>query len=529
MVPKNIIFDSNSDIFEIDSIDRQADTVILSVSSKQPGPKCPKCAGQSRRLHSYYIRTLKDLPAFGCRVIVNLKARKFYCHNIECDKKVFCEHFPDHFFPYKRSTRRLSEKLLKIALLMGGNAGERLCRTLNIPVSSSSLIRCIHQKELIREKPSPYIGIDDWAYKKGHTYGTAIVDLKNRRIVDLLPDRESQSIQDWLSKQHGVKIVTRDRYAKYAKGVTEGAPKATQVADRWHLLKNMGDSIKKLLERKKQEIRRQQIAKAVKASEKATANDNNEFKVETRDISKRMIQMQEIKKMSAKGMGTKTIARALGISRNTVRKYIHLDDPPRKDRSRLKILLFADYFHSRIKQNPNVEVMQLWKEIKEKGYNGGRSAVYEFLKGHTKSKNKNLPSFVPHAAWVPSKVSLLLYREKSKLSINERELLNKLRKISPDINATYYLAQQFRMMMENRQGVLLKGWIEEVLKSPVNELKGFAKGLLSDFRAVKNALTLPWSNGQVEGQINKLKTIKRQMYGRAGFNLLRKRMILGAG
>ena len=187
MLPKNVVFDTRPELFEVDSIDRQQNTVILAVSSRQRKSRCPSCSVLSCSLHSYYVRTLKDLPAFGCEVIINLKARKPYCKNEKCERKVFSEQFPDHFFPYKRTTKRLNEKLLKIALLMGGNAGERLCHTLNIPVSGSSLLRRIHQEEVGSIKPSPFIGVDDWAYKKGHTYGTAIVDLKYRRIIDLLP------------------------------------------------------------------------------------------------------------------------------------------------------------------------------------------------------------------------------------------------------------------------------------------------------------------------------------------------------
>lgn len=171
----------------------------------------------------------------------------------------------------------------------------------------------------------------------------------------------------------------------------------------------------------------------------------------------------------------------------------------------------------------------MWKEIKDKGYNGGRSAGYECLKPHTQSRNKTPLPILPQISWVPSKVSLLLYKKEELLSKKEVKLIHDLRDKSPDINTAWILAHRFREIMENKQGDLLNQWIDQVIQSSVSELKGFAKGLLSGYEAVKNALSLPWSNGQVEGQINKLKTVKRQMYGRAGFELLRKRMILGSG
>ena len=131
-----------------------------------------------------------------------------------------------------------------------------------------------------------------------------------------------------------------------------------------------------------------------------------------------------------------------------------------------------------------------------------------------------------YTSWIPSKVSLLLYRKEEMLSKREKQLLKELQKKSPDIKTASTLSHKFREMMENKQGHLLKKWVAEVQRSPIRELKGFAQGLLNDYHAVRNAITLPWSNGQVEGQINKLKTIRRQMYGRASFDLLRKRMVL---
>lgn len=216
----------------------------------------PDCKTSGNSVHSFYFKTIKDLPAFGNAVCIHLKTRKFYCRNKDCDRKLYSERFDGYFTPYKRTSDRLREKLLKIVLLTGGNAGEKLCKTLNISVSSSTLIRLIHKQELKEPVSSEALGIDDWAFKKVINYGTAIVDLKQRRIIDLLPDREASTVENWLKSRPHVKIVTRDRFARYAKGVTNGLPKTTQVADRWHLLKNMGDALQKMLERKRQEIKR---------------------------------------------------------------------------------------------------------------------------------------------------------------------------------------------------------------------------------------------------------------------------------
>ena len=344
MLPNELIFNSKHDIIEVDFVERQGDAIILTMHSKQGEVRCPKCKRKSSRIHGYYTRAIKDLPAFGSSVIINLKARKFYCLNAACTKKVFAEQFPDQFLPYKRTTERLNRKLLKIALLMGGNAGERLCHALNIQASNSSLIRCIHKQKVKPGIISPYIGIDDWAYKKGHTYGTVIVDLKQRRIIDLLPDREAHTVEAWLKERPWVKVVTRDRYSKYARAAKYGAPTARQVADRWHLLKNMGDAIKKMLERKRQDIRKHQMAKALKKVKNNKPLAVKEYIEEPPVQSRRHLQLQEIKKLHANGTPIRNIARSLRMSRNTVRKYIHLNEPPRKDISRAKVILFSEYF-----------------------------------------------------------------------------------------------------------------------------------------------------------------------------------------
>lgn len=371
---------------------------------------------------------------------------------------------------------------------------------------------------------SDALGIDDWAFKKGTNYGTAIVDLKQRRIIDLLPDREASTVENWFKHNSDVKVVTRDRFARYAKGVTNGLPGATQVADRWHLLKNMGDALQKLLERNRQEIRRN----SVPPEPLIAVNNPDDVLKSATSVSqgRRQKQLEEIKRLHNKGVSIRQIAEALKMSRVTVRKYLHLDEPPVKNGGRTNIAFFYDYLHQRMEQDKNVQVIQLWKEIKARGYSGARSTLYECLKGYIKPHNRIKMPKLTDVSWHPSKVSLLLYKSEQKLSGKEIELINDLRKKSPDINAACLLAQKFREMLEQRHGYLLNQWIDEVQQSPIRELKGFAKGLMTDYQAVKNALTLPWSNGQVEGQINKLKTIKCQMYGRASFDLLRKRLIL---
>lgn len=364
MLPDDLIFGNQTYCFNVESIEYQSDaTLILILNSKQKDVICPECSFHSSRIHSYYYRQVKDLPVFGKGVIIKLRSRKFYCDNDKCCRKIFVERFPNHFSLYQRVTDRLREKLLKVTLLMGGNPGAVLCQTLNITTSSSSLIRYVHKEKPIQSLSPTHIGIDDWAYKKGHTYGTAIVDLKKRKVIDLLPDREAYSVEKWPADHPGIKVVTHDRFSKYSKGVSKGAPTCKQVADCWHLLKNLGDAVKKLLERKRQELRRVEVARVSRRQKKNPIE--TKFTPEARESpSKRMVQMVEIKRLTASGVGVRTIARAVGMSRNTVRKYIHLDEPPNKNKPGSEILKYADYFKKRMRKSQTLKLFNCGKKLR---------------------------------------------------------------------------------------------------------------------------------------------------------------------
>lgn len=525
MLSEALVFGS-SELFEVTAFQHTDQEVTISVQSRLKECPCPRCNIHSRTLHSFYYRTVKDLPAFGHMVFLKLKARKWYCKNPDCIRKVFTERF-NHFFEcYKRTSSRLRDKLLKIAVLVGGNPGAKLCHTLQLSVSSSTLIRLTSQQQFVTDGSFfEAIGIDDWAFKKGVKYGTAIVNLHQHKVVDLLPDRETATLENWLDNHPEVTVITRDRFNRYALAATNSLPHAAQVADRWHLLKNMGDALKKLLERKRQQIIALQSEEAIQMQEK----DQQEKALAPQEekLSPRHSLLQTVKTMYAAGNSIRTISRTLGISRNTVKKYTILHEPPQKKGvTSTNLVSFSEYLRARIDQDPKVETLQLYAEIKAMGYNGGRTILYGYLKKYGKQTNRTRRLPLPEVTWTTAKVKVLLCKKEDKLAEKDKKLVKDLCDKSPEISQARVLAIKFREMMEDKHGHLLSSWITEVEQSCIQEMKGFARGLLSDYQAVVNALTLSWSNGQVEGQINKLKTIKRQMYGRAGFNLLKKCVIL---
>ncbi|MFC3563721.1 ISL3 family transposase [Pedobacter jamesrossensis] len=258
MNASKVIF-NNASQFKVVSVDSLADSFIIYISSKNRKSFCPNCEEASSKVHSYYTRKFADLPAFGkCSQIV-LRARKFYCSTLECPLKVFTERYGDHFKPYQRRTDRLHNKLLNIAIESGGKSAERICSQLSIPTSDTTLLRIIEKKELPCNNGVIALGIDDWAIKKRERYGSILVDLTTNRPIGLLGDREENTVSEWLKKRTQVKIISRDRYSNYQSASTKGAPDAIQVTDRWHLLKNLGEAMRKILDREHLALKNQPL------------------------------------------------------------------------------------------------------------------------------------------------------------------------------------------------------------------------------------------------------------------------------
>lgn len=225
------------------------ESLVIEASSSQSGSVCPTCGCKSDRRHSKYIRTLVDLPTSGYDVKILILSGKYFCDNTECSRKIFTERYKEEISPYYRRFNRCKELLRNFALELGGNKGAAISCLVRLRVSPSTILRIIKRQSLpISAVTSGVIGIDDWAFKKGNTYGTIIVDLQRKKVIDLLPVRESETICQWLKEHQEVEIISRDRGGPYSKGAQDGAPQAIQVADRFHLLMNLGDATKRMFQ-----------------------------------------------------------------------------------------------------------------------------------------------------------------------------------------------------------------------------------------------------------------------------------------
>lgn len=525
----NLIF-SSADVFKVISVDNQADHINIYVQSRQRICLCPNCCEPSTKLHSYYTRKFNDLPTFGKACRIFLKSRKYYCLTDECPLKIFTERYEDHFKPCRRTTKRLEEKLLDTVLELGGKPAERICRHFSIPVSDTTLLRLINRAPLPDPGNFTAIGVDDWAYKKRERYGSILVDLTTRRVVDLLPDREEKSLITWLRKQPKLEIITRDRYGKYRRAATKGAPQAIQVTDRWHLLKNLGEALTKMMTREYTRLTRSLAPKI----EESPVEIPDELPVREKEVATTGIirrRFDEMKKLQAEGLSIKGIARQLGMHRETVRKYMLTENLVRKSyKDRGMIENYFNYIKKRMEEDDSLYLKTLWSELRNMGYPGGYSTLSEALAYYgirigKKARNPKSPQ-QSGSFFKPSNAAILFLTPENKLNTTQKELINNLCKSSSGLERALLLAREFRNLMENKLGKQLRGWIENVLRSGISEIATFANGLLRDYQSIENAISLPWSNGPVEGNVNKLKTIKRQMYGRASFELLRKRLVL---
>jgi transposase len=524
-------------VLQIEKIVSEKSSLTIFVNSVQKQVRCPVCQHVSGRRHSLYERRLADLPWQGVAVRLSLLLRRFFCINDLCVRKIFAERLPKVAADFARRTLRLNESLTAVAFALGGEAGRRLAEKLGLLISADTLLRRIRQSADRLPATPRVLGIDDFAFRKRHNYGTLLIDLEARAPVDLLPDRESKTVSEWLKAHPGVEIVSRDRSMQYAEGITLGAPEAEQVADRWHLLKNVVDVLKEFLNQHTpdfQKARQAIIERNSKAAETMKMPIDRRTKAKEQTRTTRLELYRKVQALKKDGCTQNEIVRRLGISKQYARRLIHAETfperspfPPRKT----SVDIYADYLHRRWKEGCQ-NATHLWGELKEQGFQGTLGAVTRYvrlrmrepieIKRHWMHRTR-LPAIkmpLPSArcaAW-------LFLKNEKELTDEERLFVSELLKSSAEIRQAVAATKRFQEMVKSRNIEWLEEWLLEAEKIGT-KWKSFVKGLRHDLKAVRAALTTVWSNGQTEGQVNRLKFLKRQMYGRAKFDLLRARVL----
>lgn len=509
------------------------DCLTINASSASLSAPCPQCHHDSAKVHSSYIRTLADVSLGTRKVIVQLDIRCFFCTEPMCKRVTFAEPVSEFAIRYARRSNQLREILREIAFEAGGEGGARMAEKLHYgKASPDTLLRLIRQTPLA-DCPTPkHLGVDDWAMKKGRTYGTILVDLEKHIVVDLLAGRDSDVLEKWLKEHPGVEIITRDRSGSYSEGAKKGAPNAIQIADRFHLLTNLTEVLKHEL---------QQNPKSLKLTPEPSPPP-----AEPEHVEKALVVEQEIvlslpasleqkrelyfqtKNLSQQGVALRDIAKSLGVCVNTVMKYANLPEPPGKQiRSSRKTAGFEPYLKQRWDEGTRGP-KQLFLELSKLGYQGSYQTIARYaaeLRGpscHHRRSNEAPKAPIPRIA--VSKAAFLLGKPAEKLDEEENKLVQHLCQAEP-IKSAYELAQSFQKMVRERLADQFDHWLEQAGKSISPSIRNFATGLRRDYDAVKMALSHPLSNGQVEGQNNRLKLIKRKMQGRAKLDLLRLRVM----
>ena len=473
--------------------------VLLKAVSSSRSAVCPYCQTLSEKRHSSYVRKPQALPCSNTRVQLVLSIQRYICQNPACDHTTFAERIPDTSSFYSRKTVHLEALLKVLAFEMSAETVARVCRRLKVQVSPDSVLRSIRKTDVHQGPYVRVLGVDDWAIRKGQNYGTLLVDLERHKSIDLLPDRTQQTLCTWLLAHPEIEIISRDRSFEYKAGIEKGAPQALQVVDRWHLLHNLQEKLQEIIPA---QLKRQKTDQKQK---------------ETPSYRKRKKYFELVHYLDGKGHSQRLIARVLGISRGTVRRYLELADIPdwksgKHPPSRLDV--YQDYLRMRWDEGYQ-DVTLLWKELQQKGYTGQRKSVAEYLQ---RFRLRSPFRSTRQLAW-------LFMKDGEELQQEERNHLNSLLITNQKLQEIYFLVQSFRKLLARRSPQELDDWLRKMENCEVKKLQNFAASLRQDYEAVKAALSYDWSNGQVEGQVNRLKTIKHQMYGRANFDLLRLRIL----
>jgi len=513
-----------------------AKEIVLQLVANTAHSACPLCGHQSGKVHSRYGRQLMDLPWADMSVSIQLQVRRFFCVNADCVRVIFCERLPGVAAAWARRTERLANAQRAIALALGGAAGARLCITLKMKAGIDLLLSLVRSIRQLREPTPRVLGIDDWASCKGQTYGTILVDLERGEIVDLLPDRTAETLIQWLKERSGIEIVTRDRSLTYAEAIQQAIPDAIQVADRWHLLKNLSDAVFKVLQQEYSVIKKQLMSISDGRVTLSAPMLIDDYQKLTPAELRRKDRIEQAHQLHAKGWPQKDVANYLHIHPKTVRRYLGASSPKARRYRNGKSVLdpFKSYLLDRWNEGCH-NATQLFREIRQQGYGGEKTMVRDYVRqlrlasglppGVRSQNGKYLLADPTRRPPSLRTLTWLIVKKPEKLGVEEKETLIQMSVGQPKLATTIKLARAFAAIVREQQVEMLDEWLEQAEKSEFQVWRNFATSLRQDYDAIRAALLYDWSNGPTEGHVNRLKCVKRQMYGRAKLDLLRQRLV----
>jgi transposase len=530
-------------------VDDTTAQITLRVQSTQTRAPCPLCATPARRIHSDYGRTLADLPWAQYRVCLQLRVRKWFCRNRACQRRIFTERLPTVAAPWARRTLRLAQRLVAIGLALGGKAGAHLSQQLDLTVSRNTLLRGLRQRTLPVVPTPRVLGVDDFALRKRHTYGTVLIDLERRQPVALLPDREGDTFAQWLQAHPGVEVITRDRAKAYADGARHGAPQATQVADRFHLVQNLAETLTQIFNRHSPafQVVNEAISRTPHRRPDGTvvvpvppSTPPRHAQVQAaHSRSRRLARHEQIWALRRQGWTGQAIAQQLRMGKTTVFRYLRsptFAERTYKRRGHSILNPYKDLLLQHWNQGCH-DARQVFGLLQQQGYRGSYATVARYAQrlrqaqGLAPRQPPPAPSPLPlvaepqHGHLTPRGTAWLVLRRSETRTPDEEQHLALLTAQQAELAEAVTLARDFAELVRTRQPERLDGWLARATASIGSVLQRFAQGLRDDYAAVKAGVTVPWSNGPVEGHINRLKMLKRQMFGRAHLDLLGRRFV----
>ncbi len=503
-----------TDQLVIEQISVGSDQIGVSVASMANQANCPKCKTISTEVHSTYTRFPSDLAWAEWAVVLHLQVKRFFCRNNRCPKRTFAEPFPDLVGRYARRTNRVVERQKRIGVEVCARSAERLLKLIRIGISDTTVNRLIRSMALEPAVSVRVLGVDDWAKRKGQNYGTILVDLEQGEIVDVLPDRTAETLAEWLVQRTGIEIVTRDRSPTYADAIRQGAPEAVQVADRWHLLKNLSDVVFKILQREYRIIKKQLAKTHEKGGarchqgELATAQGNVSSQELTPAEQRRKERMELAQQLHKQGWTQKEIARHLNIDRKTVSRYLRsLSAKAWRHRKSRRLL---DPFKSYILKRWNegcLNAAQLFREIQSKGYRGKKTTVRDFVRQLRQAsglpprvRNRKGQSLDADPTRQPTTLRSLTWaivRRPEERTTDDERVLARMSEGHARLTVTIKLAREFAAIIRDQQAERLDEWLQAARECGVQIWSNFAAGLDRDYDAVRAALLLKWSNDLV--------------------------------
>jgi transposase len=530
-------------------IDTTTAQLTLRVQSTQTLVPCPVCRFPTRRIHSRDVRTVADLPWAQWRVVLHLQVRKFFCANGRCSRRIFTERLPGVVAPWARRTARLLAWLAQIAVALGGAAGVQLSRGLGVAVSRRTLLRVLRRLPLPSFASPTVLGVDDFALRKRQRYGTVLIDLERRQPVALLPERTAEALAPWLREHPGVQVIVRDRSQAYAEGARQGAPAAIQVADRFHLLQNLREALdqvfithSQVLDAVNETMRQQPVPLPDGALAVPVPPHDIPLPAQQRAAqrqARRQALHTQVWALHCQGWTAPAIAQQVGVSLRTVQRDLRsatfAGRKRRRDLGDSGLNPYKAFLLERWNAGCHT-AMRLFRELRQRGYGGSYGVVAAYARrlrqaqglppGHRRPRQP-LPDVVEPSCplLTPRRATWLVLRREAKRTAAEAQQLTQLYAQSAEVAEAIDLAQDFATLVRPRQPTQLDPWLTRATTSTLEALRRFATGLYEDYEAVKAGVTLPWSTSPVEGHINRLKMLKRQMFGRAHLDLLSRRFV----